>query len=210
MPKRGFFLAIEGTDGVGKSTQTKRIAAALTKLGVDVVVTREPGGTQLGEEVRKLLKSKGEIGLRAEALLMLGSRAQLCEELIVPALEKGQFVISDRFTGSFYAYQGYGRGLDLTELKQMTDFAISGLVPDLTILLENPNLRSHQPLDQADRFESLGKPFLDRVFAGYYALAQEYGWKIVSSDSDLETITDLLLNVIVEDGRVNLGDLRVT
>ena len=135
---RGKFITFEGGEGCGKSTQVKRLKEALEKTGVEVLLTREPGGTWLSEEIRHLIKDQTTDAPcdRSELLLFLAARAQLVKNVIRPALEAGKWVVSDRFSDSTIAYQGYGRGLPLDILKDMNDFACEGLKPDLTLLLD--------------------------------------------------------------------------
>src|ERR1700742_3801267 len=135
---RGRFITMEGLDGCGKSTQLQRLAQALSERGLDCIVTREPGGTPLGEGVRSLLTSEVSRATvpAAELLLIVGSRAQHVAECIRPALEAGKLVISDRYTDSTIAFQGYGRGLDLDLIDNINALATGGLRPDLTILLD--------------------------------------------------------------------------
>ena len=134
----GLFITMEGLDGCGKSTQLERLAGALKARGLDVLVTREPGGTPLGEGVRGLLTSAVSDGTVpvAELLLIVGARAQHVAELVRPALAAGRVVISDRYTDSSVAFQGYGRGLDLGLIGRVNQAATGGLRPDLTILLD--------------------------------------------------------------------------
>jgi dTMP kinase len=138
MASGGLFITMEGLDGCGKSTQLERLAAALRERGLDVLVTREPGGTPLGEGVRGLLTSDVSDGIVpvAELLLIVGARAQHVAQCIRPALAAGQIIISDRYTDSSVAFQGYGRGLDLGLIEQVNRAATGGLRPDLTILLD--------------------------------------------------------------------------
>src|SRR5436305_10384008 len=138
MASGGLFITMEGLDGCGKSTQLERLAAALRARGLDVRVTLEPGGTPLGEGVRGLLTSDVSNGIVpvAELLLIVGARAQHVAQCIRPALAAGQIVISDRYTDSSVAFQGYGRGLDLGLIEQVNRAATGGLRPDLTILLD--------------------------------------------------------------------------
>ena len=138
--KKGRFITFEGGEGCGKSTQIKRLEAYLKEKGVEVLVTREPGGTRLAELIRGLLKDEKDDPPcdRAELLLFLAARSQLVKNVIVPALESGVWVLSDRFSDSTFAYQGYGRGLDLEILKIANDFACDSLKPDLTLLLDVP------------------------------------------------------------------------
>ena len=134
----GRFITLEGLDGCGKSTQLERLAGALAGRGLDVLVTREPGGTPLGEGVRDLLTSEvsDHIVPMAELFLIVGARAQHVEQRVRPALASGKVVISDRYTDSTVAFQGYGRGLDLGLIEKMNAAATGGLRPDLTIVLD--------------------------------------------------------------------------
>ena len=135
----GLLIVFEGAEGAGKSTQLRRLAECLGKAGRDVVAVREPGGTVVGDEIRRiLLDPASDIVPRAEALLFMASRAQLVEREIRPALEQGAIVLVDRFFLSTYAYQGVGRGLPEDELRQANAMATTGLVPDLTLLLTIP------------------------------------------------------------------------
>lgn len=138
MTRVGLFITMEGLDGCGKSTQLERLAAALAERGHDVMVTREPGGTPLGEGVRGLLTSAVSDGIvpTAELMLIVGARAQHVAQVIRPALAEGKVVISDRYTDSSVAFQGYGRGLDLGLIEKVNLAATEGLRPDLTILLD--------------------------------------------------------------------------
>lgn len=135
---RGSFITLEGLDGCGKSTQLDMLARALERRGHDCVVTREPGGTPLGEKIRGLLLSEESVGIAAttELFLMSAARAQHVEQVIEPALEAGRIVISDRHIDSTVAFQGYGRGLDLAMVEAVNGFATGGLLPDLTVVLD--------------------------------------------------------------------------
>ena len=170
---RGRFIAFEGGEGCGKSTQAARFAESAGAL-----LTREPGGTAVGERVRRILLDPdvGGVSPRAEALLMAAARAQHVDEVIAPALEAGRDVVTDRFTGSSLAYQGHGRGLDVAAIEQLSDWATDGLVPDVIVLLDVPpeEARGRRALEgrAADRLEAEGDAFHDRVAAGYRALAQ--------------------------------------
>ena len=131
------FITLEGPDGGGKSTQALRLVEYLRGLGLDVLMTREPGGTAIGDQIRRVLTDLGNTPMhpRTELLLFSASRAQLCHEVIRPHLQAGGTVVSDRFYDSTFAYQGYGHSLDLEALRHITTFATGGLVPDLTLLL---------------------------------------------------------------------------
>ena len=138
MTEMGRFITFEGGEGCGKSTQVRRLAAALEERGRKVLLTREPGGTRLAEMIRTLLKDEAEDPPvdRAELLLFLAARAQLVRNVIRPALEAGTWVLSDRFSDSTIASQGYGRGLSVDFVKAANEFACEGLTPDLTLLLD--------------------------------------------------------------------------
>lgn len=178
---RGRFVTFEGGEGCGKSTQVKRLAEHLRSKGVEVVLTREPGGTRLAELIRGLLKDEREDPPcdRSELLLFLAARAQLVRNVIVPALDSGKWVLSDRFSDSTFAYQGYGRGLPLDSLRLMNCFACEGLKPDLTLLLDvRPDVaaarmrrREAATNTSADRIELAGDDFHSRLRAGFLELA---------------------------------------
>lgn len=178
---RGRFITFEGGEGCGKSTQVVRLAAALESRGIKVLLTREPGGTRLSELIRTLLKDEAEDPPvdRAELLLFLAARAQLVRNVIAPALEAGTWVISDRFSDSTVAYQGYGRGLPVDFVRQANDFACEGLRPDLTFLLDldpetaERRMRGREAATNtsADRIERAGSGFHARLRRGFLELA---------------------------------------
>ncbi len=179
---RGVFLTFEGIDGSGKTTQLTRLAAYLRRRGFSVLVTREPGGTPLGERIRRLLLSSSSRGMNpgTELLLMFAARAQHVAEVIAPALAAGRIVLSDRFTDASVAYQGYGRGLPLRFIRTLERFACRGVKPDLTFVIDiNPRTslrRARQRLRRARadeaRFERETRRFYERVRRGYRALAR--------------------------------------
>ena len=178
---RGRFITFEGGEGCGKSTQVVRLAAALEERGLKVLLTREPGGTRLSELIRTLLKDEAEDPPvdRAELLLFLAARAQLVRNVIAPALEAGTWVISDRFSDSTVAYQGYGRGLPVDFVRRANDFACEGLRPDLTFLLDldpataERRMRGREAATNtsADRIERAGSGFHARLRRGFLELA---------------------------------------
>ncbi len=192
------FLTFEGEEGTGKSTHIRLLAERLRALGHEVVTTREPGGTPLCEAIRGLLQydSCGEAPVpAAETLLFCASRAQLIERVIRPALERGAWVLSDRFYDSTYAYQGYGRGFDLSQLRAIMAFAIGGVRPSLTFLLDaDPATEGARLADRfaagqaADRFEREADDFHARVREGFRRLAEEEPdrIKIVHTDGPVE------------------------
>ncbi len=180
----GRFITFEGGEGCGKSTQIQRLKSRLEQSGVRVLVTREPGGTRLAELIRGLLKDEREDPPcdRSELLLFLAARAQLVKTVIRPALAQGVWVLSDRFSDSTFAYQGFGRGLPLDVLRLANDFACEGVKPNLTFLLEVPpevsvaRMRQRETATKtsADRIEQAGDAFHARLRAGFQELvAQE-------------------------------------
>jgi len=202
MAERGRFLVLEGIDGCGKTTQTEHLRqwlprSGLMPQGAELVVTREPGGTELGRALRQLLlHPPGEAAPedRAELLLYAADRAQHVAQKIAPALAAGHWVLSDRFTGSTAAYQGYGRGLSLELIEQLAAIATAAVVPDLTVHLELPlaeslRRRGHRP---ADRIEASGEAFLARVSAGFSALARQEGWASIDASLPPEQVSERL------------------
>jgi len=179
---KGLFISFEGTEGCGKSTQVELLAQRLRAIGHVVRLHREPGGTPIGEEIRHTLKHSPHnqaMTAEAELLLMNASRAQLVREVIRPALDAGEIVLCDRFYDSTIAYQGYGRELDLAQVKSIVEFAVGGTKPDLTLFLQVPaevsaeRLRSRQstlPFIR-DRIEEADRKFFERVAHGYSIIA---------------------------------------
>ncbi|MCL6446554.1 MAG: dTMP kinase [Armatimonadetes bacterium] len=172
---RGIFIVFEGIDGAGKSTQVKMLAEALVRRGCRVEVCRDPGGTKMGERIRKILLDPAEsITPPAEALLYAASRAQLAAEVIQPALRRGKVVIGDRFSDSTLAYQGFGRGLPVDLLRRVNKLADGELAPDLTVLLDlPPEMVNERLAGRRDRLEKEAVAFFERVRQGYLTLAGE-------------------------------------
>ena len=196
----GRFITFEGVEGSGKTTHIEILRARLERLGFEVVTVREPGGTLLGESVRGLLQfdTAGEPPCtEAELLLFCASRAQLVDKVVRPALAKGIWVISDRFSDSTYAYQGFGRGFDLCTLRRLNSFATGGLVPDLTILLDVDGAtrrsrllaRNGQAIN-ADRFEREPEEFHEKVAGGFRCLAAEAPerFEVLEGMDDIPTV----------------------
>ena len=191
--KKGRFITFEGGEGCGKSTQVKRLKEALENVGIKVLLTREPGGTRLSELIRGLLKDEREDPPcdRSELLLFLAARAQLVRHVIRPALDAGVWVVSDRFSDSTFAYQGYGRGLPLDVLRLANEFACEGLTPDLTLLLDvdaatsQARMRSREAATNttADRIEQAGDAFHDRLRQGFLEMAAAEPERIVKIDA---------------------------
>ncbi len=177
--RRGLFLVIEGVEGAGKSTQVERLVQWLETLGVETVRSREPGGTPLGEAVREVLLDRDElrIGSESELFLMLAARAAFVRDVVRPALERGAVMVADRFEFSTFAYQGYGRGLPLDEVRRLNAFATGGLRPHLVLILDLPAAEGRARQRTAgkvdDRIEASGEGFLERVSRGYRLLAAE-------------------------------------
>lgn len=202
---RGKFITLEGPEGAGKSTHLRRLAEALRARGIEVLTTREPGGTPLCEAVRGLLQfnQAGEAPqTRAEVLLFLASRAQLVSQVIEPALARGTWVLCDRFCDSTFAYQGYGRGLELAQLRALNAFATGALMPDLTLLLDIPEAESARRLAErkgpADRFEQEQAAFHRRLAEGFreMAAAEPTRFRVIdSSGSEAQTAAQILAAV---------------
>ena len=175
--RSGLFVTFEGGDGAGKTTQAALLEKWLTDAGRRVVRTREPGGTEVGVEIREIvLHHRGDISPRAEALLYAADRAHHVATVVRPALERGEVVIQDRYIDSSVAYQGVGRELDPEAVRGLSEWATEGLAPDLTILLDLDADAARGRLDDArtryDRLEAEASEFHDRVRAAYLALAE--------------------------------------
>lgn len=172
---RGIFIALEGVEGAGKSTQVRLLEGWLRERGLDPVVTREPGGTAVGEAARRILLDSEHVSAETELLLMLAARSALVAEVVRPGLEAGRVVITDRFALSTMAYQSFGRGLHRPDVEAMNDFATGGLVPDVTILLDvDPAVGAARRGGAGrDRIERAGDTFHGRVAEAYRLLAGE-------------------------------------
>lgn len=205
--QRGCFITFEGTEGGGKSTQIQRLAARLTAAGWRVRTLREPGGTPIGEEIRHTLKhshANAAMTPEAELLLMNASRAQLVREVIRPALTAGEIVLSDRFYDSTVAYQGYGRGLHLTQVRDVIALAVGETRPDLTLWLHVPIAVSEarrKGRDQKhpavrDRFEEADRAFFERVEQGFREIAQAEPQRVrgVDATASIDTVESVIWN----------------
>ena len=192
-------LALEGIDGCGKSTQARAVAETLGAR-----LTHEPGATALGATLRQLLLAPDAppTSRRAEALLMAADRAEHIELVIEPALVAGEWVVSDRFSGSTLAYQGYGRGLDIRELHRLVDWATEGLAPDLSILVDVPVAVAQKRLAESapDRLERLGPEFALRVRDGFLAqaTADQDRWVVVDGTTDQMALTARIVEIVHE------------
>ncbi|MGP1677554.1 MAG: dTMP kinase [Burkholderiales bacterium] len=190
---RGKFITLEGVDGAGKSTHLDWIAGRIEAAGKKVIVTREPGGTPLGEELRKLLLAQ-PMHLETETLLMFAARREHLEQVILPALAAGIWVLSDRFTDATFAYQGGGRGLDLGRIESLENWVHQGLQPDLTLVfdlsVEEASRRRQAAAAVPDRFEQENLDFFARVRSVYLARAARYPQRIQLIDAS-RTVSEI-------------------
>ncbi|MFZ4720708.1 MAG: dTMP kinase [Ilumatobacteraceae bacterium] len=197
--QRGRYIAFEGAEASGKSTHAARLADA-----IGAVLTRETGGTDIGRRIREILHDTGNTHLshRSEALLAAADRAQHLHELVGPALDGGRHVVSDRTVYSTLAYQGYGRGLDLDEIRRINDWAIEGRWPELVILLDVPEelVASRMRTRQLDRFEQEDPGFHRRVRDGFRAMAaaEPDRWVVVDGTPDKDTVARTIRTVIAD------------
>ncbi len=194
MARRGRFVVLEGGEAVGKSTQARLLADRL-----DAVLTREPGGTRLGERVRAVLldRSIGPVEPRAELMLVLAARAAHVAEVIAPALAEGRDVVCDRFDGSTLAYQGYGRGLPLVEVRDACAVASGGLEPDCTVLVDvHDSVASRRRGRDPDRIEAEDAAFHDRVRAGFRELARRPRWVVVDGDATVDVVAERVASAV--------------
>jgi len=198
---KGLFITFEGSEGCGKSTQIRRVAARLEKLGHRIFVTREPCGTDVGESIRHLLqfsKSNGGMVPEAELLLFSASRAQLVREKILPALAHGKIVLCDRFIDSTAVYQGIGRGLDRAFIARLNAFAAQGRMPDLTLVLDldvkKGLARARKKTKRHDRMEGQQRAFYEAVRRGFRALAQKEPKrvKLIDSSGEIDDVCDAI------------------
>jgi dTMP kinase len=200
------FITFEGSEGSGKSTQITLLATYLKELGYQIKTTREPGGTQIGEQVRLCLHDVGNTDMTpaAEVLLYSASRSQLVEEVIKPALAEGKIILSDRYADSTLAYQGYGRQLDLVALTSITQFATGGLRPDLTIFLdidvEEGLTRRTAGGEEMNRMDLQRLEFYHRVRQGYLTLAaaEPNRWIIIDAGRPASQVQDDIRRCLVK------------
>ena len=197
---RGKFITIEGSEGVGKTTQIAALRDSLLERGLEVIVTREPGGTPRAEQIRELLLTPTDepMPMTCELLLMFAARATHIENLIRPALERGAWVVCDRFTDATYAYQGYGRGMRREEIASLELFVQAELRPDLTLLLDAPidigasraAARDAETGGERDRFEQERSEFFERVRNGYLerARSQPGRFAVIDATADRESV----------------------
>ena len=200
----GKFISIEGIEGAGKSTQLDFIQRYLTRQGIQLTVTREPGGTELGEQIRTLLLTPTTTGMAVdtELLLMFAARSEHVAQVIKPALARGDWVLSDRFTDATFAYQGGGRGIDLQRINEIATWTLNGLQPDLTLLFDLPvELGQQRVLSRnqgVDRFEQEKIEFFERIRACYLERAQQEPnrIKIIDASQSIADIETQLTNIL--------------
>lgn len=187
--KRGLFITTEGTDGSGKTTQIKLIESYLKEKGFEVVVTREPGGTAIGEKIRSIIldTENSDMSYITEMMLYASARAQLVNELIKPSLEVGKVVICDRFIDSSYVYQGFGRNIDIELIERVNNIALDGVRPDITLFFDiDPEVALKRRIQStgADRIEQEAMDFHKKVYSGYKKLVSMYPDRIKAIESN--------------------------
>lgn len=203
MTHRGYFITIEGIEGVGKSTALTFLQSELEAAHIDFVTTREPGGTPIAEDIRRVLLAKHDEIMcpDTELLLMFAGRAQNIAQVIIPALQRGQWVISDRFTDASFAYQGGGRGVPLKHITELAQWVQGDLAPDLTLLLDAPvevGLARIQSRGAKDRIETEGDVFFERVREMYLERAQAFPdrIKVIHADQPIESVQAQIRSVL--------------
>lgn len=202
---KGMFITVEGPDGSGKTTQLQLLVRSLTEKGYEVVVTREPGGTKVGNGIREVLLSPehDEMTPRVEMMLYAASRAQNIDQVIRPALKRGAIVVCDRFVDASIAYQGYGLQYDLNQILSLNEWATAGIKPDLTFLFDlTPDQASRRMKDrgQLDRIESRDESFHQRVYDGFKKILEQHPDRMVRIDANatIEMIQDEVLDITLE------------
>jgi len=196
------FITFEGIDGCGKSTQAKLLLEYMNKSGVETILVREPGSTNISESIREILlhSSSGQMGDRTESLLMTASRAQLTQEVIIPNMDQGKFVIADRYSDSTLAYQGGGRNLDIEWLIELNNYATFTLLPDITFFVDIRSEEALRRLDSnKDRIEGEGIEFQARVRKTYHELAERFNDRYVILDGygEIDDIHQKVLNEMI-------------
>ena len=201
-----FFISIEGFDGTGKTTQASILKKNLDDLNIDSILVREPGSTSFSEKIREILKENTEIETLTELLLFQASRYELVKKVIIPNLETGKVVITDRFSDSSVAYQGYGGGLDIKLIETLNNISTSNLKPDLTFLLDL-NLESSKKRtfsrnndEQIDKFEKKDSLYHKKVKDGFLEILKNNNDRIIKIDAskDIYEISELILNIALE------------
>ena len=207
---KGHFIAFEGGEGAGKTTQIKLLSKALRKAGHRVFITREPGGSEGGEDVRTLLKQgdKARWDGMSEALLLYAARHDHAEKVIKPLTEKGTWVLCDRFSDSSFAYQGFGRQVGLEKIEALHQIALGDFFPDLTFIFDIPSEESYKRVlgrqkrrnMSADRFDDMEMDFHNRVYKGYMTIAQKYAHRCatIHAHDSIENVHDAILKALAE------------
>ena len=205
------FITFEGPDGSGKTTQVAPLSEFLTQLGYQVVITREPGGTAIGDQIRQVLADLKNTGMhpRSETLLFLAARAQLVEQVIKPNLAEGHIVLCDRYADSTMAYQGYGHQNDLDQISSLISFATGGLKPDLTLLLDvgaEAGLKRKVEGNEWNRLDAYSLEFHQRVRQGYAELAKaDPGrWFVVDADQPADRVQEAIRQAVIS--RLHVAD----
>lgn len=197
------FITFEGIDGSGKTTQIKLLSDFLESKGYEVILIREPGGTTFSESIRELLlNSKHSINRISELMLFEAARADLTEKIIIPALNKGKFVLSDRFYDSTTAYQGYGRGIDLNKIETLNKLGALDVSPDITFYL-NIDIKTSEERSKArkkDRIESSGIEFYEKVVKGFEEISKKYPHRFIkiNASNDIESTHKKVLRSVLE------------
>jgi dTMP kinase len=194
--KSSRFISFEGGEGVGKTTQIERLKRHLVSLQHEVLITREPGGTEVGEAIRQVLLDKTLPGMHqdTELLLMFAARAEHVQTVIYPALADGIWVLSDRFADASHVYQGIGRGVDAERINQLERWTLGDFQPDLTFLLDMPvaaGMKRVHTRGETDRFETENLDFFQRIRDGYLSRAKEFPerYRIIDAEQDLGVVT---------------------
>jgi len=203
-----FFISIEGFDGTGKSTQSKLLKDGLEKANINSIIVREPGSTNFSEKIRNIIKENTEIEIMTELLLFQTSRSELVSKVIKPNLEKGKVVITDRYTDSSIAYQGYGGGIDINLIEELNKISTSDLTPNLTFLLdmdvkdsiERTLKRNNEENEQIDKFENKDFDFHEKVKNGFNEIMKKNKDRVIKIDAseEIEVISKKILNITLE------------
>ena len=203
-----FFISIEGFDGTGKSTQSKLLKDGLEKANINSIIVREPGSTNFSEKIRNIIKENTEIEIMTELLLFQTSRSELVSKVIKPNLEKGKVVITDRYTDSSIAYQGYGGGIDINLIEELNKISTSDLSPNLTFLLdmdvkdsiERTLKRNNEENEQIDKFENKDFDFHEKVKNGFNEIMKKNKNRVIKIDAskEIEVISKKILNITLE------------
>ncbi|CAB5503273.1 Thymidylate kinase (EC [Bathymodiolus thermophilus thioautotrophic gill symbiont] len=201
--QKGKFITIDGVEGAGKSTQIDFICQYLTDKGINVVLTREPGGTEVGEKIRTLLlsNSTGKMHADTELMLMFAARNEHIQNKIIPTLNQGDWILSDRFTDASYAYQGGGRGLDIARIAQLEQWVLRSFAPDMTLLLDIPvdiGMRRVESRGEKDRIEQESLDFFNRVRNSYIARSEQYPEriKLIDASQNVENISNEIQKIL--------------